>query len=183
MTKLVIEAYYPTVPPTEFRDWPRWMTEELQRIDLALNKDPILVALIGTGTIGIDSVPTSLILGIGDTPKFEYPDGTWNTVTGEWEVSGAGIYLLNANAVVDAFGSGNKNYTATLTCEVNGVERLKTQDSSQDDFPLGMALASPLLLETGDLCTVVLTTEHEQFSGSTTYNYQASYLRITVPWR
>ena len=177
MTKPLSVAYEPTSPPIEFQDWHRWIDDELHRIRNDLQAPPIALAIEGSGTIGVDDVPTTITLAIGDLPVFDVPGGSWNTLTGEYTVTLSGLYSATVQAFVDAFGTGNKNYQCSLQVFVNENPRSLQTAGGADDVPLAISITAPLILFAGDILRVELTTLHEQFTGSTGYSYSMSILR------
>lgn len=177
MAKVLPQTYEPTVPPIEFVGWHRWIDDELHRIQFALASNPVLMTVSGSDTIGIDTVPTTVTLGIGDSPLLDVPEGSWDPATGEWSVSLAGLYSVTVQAFIAAFGPGNKTYQATIEVFVNDISRAIQITGGADDVPLALNLNASLLLLSEDLVRVDMTTLHEQFTGSSNYQYSISYLR------
>lgn len=178
--KVVQQPYNPTNPPDEFQDWPRWLMEELFRIAGALRSDPVVMAVDDTDTITIGTLPTTVILGIGDASVIDIPSGAWDPVTGIWTCPLDGIYQVTAQVYIPAFGSGNKTYFGSI--EVNELapnpKRIAVSfDGGADDVPLGITLAEPNLILAGTTIQATLTAEHEQFTGTVNYIAAFSYLR------
>jgi hypothetical protein len=153
------------------------MDEELNRIRDALLANPVIVAIEGSGTIGIDTTPTTVRLGIGDTPEIDVPGGAWDSTLGDWTVSLSGIYTFAVQAFIAAFGPGNKSYQATLEVFVNSISRGVQITGGADDVPLALNLSKSTGLIAGDVVYVELTTLHEQFTGSSDYSYSMSAIR------
>ncbi len=169
--------YYPTSPPDEFDDWPRWMDDELRRISEALKVNPPLVAINGTTTVAVDTTPTFTTLGLGDTPILDVPGGGWDVGLAQWTAPEAGIYIVSAGASVSAYGSGNKDYGAALVLFKNSLEILRRGYGGADNIPLGLALNGPIRMQQGDVLLLRMEIEHEQFTGNSTVNYNFSYLK------
>ena len=177
MAKQLPQTYEPTVPPIEFEGWHRWIDDELHRIQFALASNPVVMTVSGSGTIGIDTTPTTITLGIGDSPLLDVPEGSWDPATGEWSCSLAGLYSIQCQAFIDAFGPGNKTYQATLEVFVNDISRSIQISGGADDVPLALNLNASLLLLSEDLVRIEMTTLHEQFTGTSDYVYSLSYIR------
>lgn len=178
MARVNPENYIPTVPPIEFPGWHRWIDGELQRISKALQADPVIFAIDNSGlTIGIDTTPTTVILGINDTPIIDFPGGAWDPVTGEYTVAQSGLYSSTAQCFIAAFGPGNKTYQANIEVFVNNVLRAVQITGGADDVPLSVNISATLILEVEDVVRMELTTLHEQFTGSSTYAYNIGYQR------
>ncbi len=172
------EVYHPTSPPIEFPDWHRWIDGELSRIALSLAANPIIMTVANGGLpIGIDTTPTTVIIGINDAALFDFPGGAWDPATAEYTVGQGGLYTVQCQVFLDAFGPGNKSYHATLEVFVNNITRAVQLTGGADDVPLAVNLNNMLILEVEDLVRVELTVVHEQFTGATTYSYSLSYLR------
>ena len=177
MPKQLPQTYEPTNPPNRFEDWHRWIDDELNRIRGALASNPVVMTVPGTGTIGIDTTPTTITLGIGDDPVLDVPQGSWNSITGEWTCSLGGLYTIAAQCFIAAFGPGNKTYQGTLEVFVNDISRSIQISGGADDVPLALNLNASLALIGKDIVRVELTTLHDQFTGTSGYQYQLSYLR------
>ena len=171
------EPYEPTNPPIKFEDWPRWIDDELHRIRDALQANPVIMAVEGGDVIIIDTVPTTVRLGIGDVTQIDIPQGSWDPALAEYSVSLGGIYSINVQAFISAFGPGNKAYQATLELFVNGQSRSSVVDGGSDDVPLALNLNTMELLLNSDVIYVELTTLHEQFTGVSDYVYAMNLLR------
>lgn len=177
MAKDVPVPYEPTNPPNEFRDWHRWIDEELHRIQFALAANPIIMAVEGGGTIGIDTTPTTVRLGLGDDPEIDVPSGSWDPILAEYSASLGGLYDVGVQAFIQAFGPGNKSYQATLEVFVNGLTRGVQIQGGADDVPLALNFNKPLVLLSQDVVYVEMTTVHEQFTGSSDYVYSMNFIR------
>lgn len=177
MPKRLPEPYRPTTPPNDFKDWPRWITDELWRLTAAIESNPVMIDITGSGTINIDDVPNTVVLGIGDDPLFDYPGGAWDSATGTFTASLSGIYNIACQATIQAFGSGNKSYYGQLQCNVNGAPRVSNFDGGADDVPLGLSLSSNIILVVGDSVTMEISAVHEQFTGVSDYDYRLGYQR------
>lgn len=171
------QPYEPTNPPVSFEDWPRWIDDELHRIRDALIANPVIMAVEGGGTIGIAVTPTTVRLGIGDSPAIDFPQGSWDPTLGEYLVSLGGIYAIGVQAFIEAFGPGNKSYQATLEVFVNSVSRAVQISGGADDVPLALNLSTTLALLSEDVIYVEMTTIHEQFTGTSDYVYSMNFLR------
>lgn len=180
MPKALPQTYEPTTPPIRFEDWPRWIDAELHRVQQAITSQPVVMTVSGSGTIDIDTVPSIVILGIGDDAILDVPEGSWDPVTGNWICSLGGLYGITLQCFIAAFGPGNKSYFATLEIFVNDVTRAVQLVGGADDVPLGLSLSTSLALVGKDIVRVELTTVHEQFTGSSTYNYSMSFLRNAI---
>ena len=178
MPKVVPVTYEPTNPPIEFDGWHRWIDDELHRIQDALRANPVIMAVEGGGTIGIDTTPTTIRLGIGDTANIDVPSGSWDPILGEYSIALAGIYQVSCQAFIEAFGPGNKTYTATLELFVNGLSRSIQISGGADDVPLALNLNTTELLLNADVLYVELTTLHDQFTGVSDYVYTMNFLRV-----
>lgn len=178
MAKVVPVTYEPTEPPTKFLDWHWWITDELHRIKQAMAANPVVQSVSGTGTIGIDDVPTTVRLGIGDVPLIDVPDGSWNSTLGEYTAPLGGLYSITAQAFLAAFGAGNKNYFGKLELFINDQSRAVAFQGGGDDVPLTVSLIETFLILAADVIHLELTTEHEQFTGSTDYNFGLSIIRL-----
>ena len=177
MAKALPQTYEPTNPPTEFKDWHRWIDDELNRIRNAIAANPVIMAVTGGDTIPIDTVPSTVTLGIGDSPSVDVPEGSWDPITGFYTVSLAGLYTVTVQAFIAAFGPGNKTYQANLEVFVNDVSRSVQISGGADDVPLALNLNATLVLLSEDVLRVDLTTLHEQFTGSSDYVYSMSIHR------
>ena len=178
MARTLPEEYKPTTPPIEFPNWHRWIDEELNRIALALTASPTIFSIENSGLpIGIDTVPTTVVIGIDDTPQIDFPGGAWDSVTGEYTVAQSGIYSIDCRVFIESFGPGNKTYIATLEIFRNNILLALAATGGADDVPLAAGINRSEILEVGDVMRVDLTTLHEQFTGATTYGYSLSYLR------
>ena len=117
--KALPQVYEPTTPPVAFQDWHRWIDDELNRIRNSLQANPVIMTVGGNGTIGIDILPTTIRLGIGDSPVIDAPSGSWDPALAEYSVSLGGLYEIQCQTFISAFGPGNKSYQATLEVFVN----------------------------------------------------------------
>jgi len=181
MAKRPVEPYKPTIPPLQFEEWPRWIDGELHRIEQSLASNPVVMAINGSGVIAIDNTLTTITLAIGDAASIDSPEGNWNPATGEWTVALDGLYAINCNVAIAAFGSGNKTYFGTLELFRDNVAVAPSQiDGGADDVPLGISLAFPIILRAGEVLRMELATLHEQFSGNSAYDYSFSYLRSAI---
>ena len=180
MPKIVQQPYYHTNPPDNMEDWPRWLDDELRRIEEALKADPVILAVSDSGSMGIDILPTTQILGLTDTPLLDIPSGSWDPITAVWTCPLDGIYSVSAQVFIDPFGPGNKAYFASIECnELLPTPQLLAVsfDGGDDDVPLGIALSLPLLILAGTDIQMSLIVQHEQFTGTIDYNATFSYLR------
>ena len=180
MAKVVQQRYYHTNPPDDMKDWPRWLDDELRRIEESLKADPVILAVDDADTIDIDIIPNTVILGINDNPTIDIPSGSWDPVTGIWTCPLDGIYDFTAQVFIEAFGAGNKDYFASI--EVNELTPTPqllavSFDGGGDDVPLGIALAKPILILAETTIQWSLTAEHEQFTGTVNYTATFSCLR------
>lgn len=177
MPKALPQVYEPTTPPLDFEDWHRWIDDELNRIRNSLQANPVIMTVTGTGTIDIDTVPTTIRLGIGDSPVLDAPSGSWDPLLGVYTTSLGGLYEIACQCFIAAFGPGNKSYQATLEVFVNGITRGVQITGGADDVPLALNFSNKVGLLGLDEVYIELTTLHEQFTGSSTYFYNLSILR------
>ena len=171
------EVYVPGVPPEDFKDWPRWLDDELNRIRQALEANPVYLVVAGTGNIAISPTPNTIILGIGDTPTFEFPGGEWDSATAIWTCPQEGVYQANASVTIQPFGTGNKTYAATLEVFIDGILRGSVTSGGLDDIQLTVTFAVPRPVLLGENVQLKLTTQHAQFTGNSNYDWSFSMLR------
>jgi hypothetical protein len=179
MAKPLPQDYVPSNPPTKFESWHRWIVDELTRISIRFQDNPVLVTLRQFDqTVQISPVLTAIRLGVGAIPDVDSPGGDYDPVTGIWTCPLNGIYLVTASVEIDPFGTGNKAYQAEIVFFKNGIETYRSTDSAVDDVPLSVNLNSPALFTAGDEIHLDLVTIHSQFTGPTLYDYTFSAVRL-----
>lgn len=180
MARRLPDRYYPTVPPLEFQGWPRWIDDELHRLEIALNGNPVLMGLANTGLIDINPPPAVFQrLGVGVIAEPEYPLGSWDPVVAEWVCPQDGTYIITAKATIEPFGSGNKSYYAQINTYIAGVLEDESIASSVDDVPLTVNTNINVLLRSPQIVYFDVAAVHEQFSGTSDYAMKLSILRIS----
>ncbi len=179
MTKLLNNDYVNTTPPVDFKDWPRWLDNELYLIRNAFQVNPVMVAVRGSDTLDISPVLAVKNLGIGKAPLLDYPEGSWDETTQLWTCQQAGIYVCNANCDINPFGSGNKTYQAQLSLYIDGAFDSKQSDGGSDDVPLGVTFSQPVALIQGQTVRMELGALHAQFTGPVNFNYAFSFMRAS----
>lgn len=179
MGKPLPQDYTPSNPPTNFKNWHRWIVEELHRIGIKFRDNPVLVTVRTTGqSIDISPVFTLEPLGVGVEPLVDFPGGNYDDLTGIWTCPLNGIYLITAAVEIAPFGTGNKSYQADLIIYKDGIEAGRAVDTAVDDVPLSVNLNAPVVFADGDEIRLDVGTIHAQFTGTTTYNYSFSAVRL-----
>lgn len=178
MGKFLPVKYSPTTPPIEFKDWHRWIDDELRRIENAIRSQNTLFAVEGDSIIDIAPIINTVVMGIGDAPSVDFPGGNWNSATGEWTCPETAIYNINASAVIEPFGTGNKTYFARIDLLVNDINEGSVTDGGLDDIELGVAATKPLAMSKGDVLKLTLSVLHEQFTGTSIYSYSYSVIKV-----
>lgn len=180
MPKKVPVDYHPSNPPLQFADWHRWISDELFRIAASLQQNPVTLAIEGTGIAPISGVIEYVTIGVGDDALIDDPSGSWDPVTAVWTCPLSGMYSVNVQVTVDAFGSGNKTYYGSVQVQqISPVVDVRAEalDGGDDDVPLSISLGRPLILLTGDQFNFQFGAVHTQFSGDVTFSYAISIVR------
>lgn len=181
MAKILPSDYRPSNPPIKFASWHRWIVEELNRIARRLIDNPVILALGQTGApVDISPVLNSIVLGIGSIPSPEFPEGSYDPLTGVWTCPLNGIYSMTSTVAVDPFGTGNKAWEAVIVIYRNGVRAFEAGGSGIDDVRLFINMGVPLIFTAGDTIRLELETIHDQFTGSTTYDYRMGLTRLSA---
>ena len=168
MGKQAAEKYYPGTIPDTLPALIAFLYDELYRISAALAAFPVgvNVAQVAVG-VPVTTIPTEFRLFEGAAADLDLPGGGWDSVTGEWTVPLNGIFQINANCVVDAFGAGNKDYAATLRLYVNDVATWQNSDVGDDAYNLSCTLAISGVLKHLDVLRWSIELVHDQFVGVT----------------
>ena len=160
--------YYPGPVPTAPEAMTEYLANELYQISLALRPDPTYMQVQQTGDFTIGPTENWQTLCIGESPAFATPASSWNAATGEWTIGETGLYELNANLFVSAFGLGNKDYYLGLRPVFDGVPGLERLASGDDAFPLSVEINQLLPLDSGEVLRMEGTAVHENQTGTIT---------------
>ena len=175
MAKRNPDRYVPGNLPNTTEGLIQFLYDELPRISAAINRLPAGVSVKEVAAaIPITTIPTEFRLFEGETPNYDLPGGGWDITLGEWTIPATGLYQLNGNAIVDPFGSGNKDYAATLTLYENDISIFENSAVGDDAFPLAVSMALSGRLQREDVIRMALTVVHDQFVGNTTYTASMS---------
>lgn len=113
MSKDFYEPYHPAPVPYDPREIPRYLDDELHRLsDLVERKSvPALFGVEGTAlAIPIDNISAWNQMFVGTSEVLDVPDGSWDSVAGEYTVPYDGVYsiILELNFInVGTQGGGN----------------------------------------------------------------------------
>ena len=94
------------------------------------------------------------------------PGGGWDSALGEWTCGVNGLYQINANVVVGAFGSGQFDYGATLRLYANNVVLFVNSDAGQDDFDLSCSMSVSSFIERETVLRWTIGLAHQQQTGT-----------------
>ena len=171
MSKTPPERYVPGNIPDSVDGLIQFLYDELPRISAAMLALPVGVSVNEQGvTIPVTTVPTEFRLFEGAAPIYDLPGGGWNSTLGEWTVLSTGLYQINANAIIQPFGAGNKDYAAEIKLYINDVETFANAAVGDDAFRLSCSLAISGRLQREGVIRLTLTVVHDQFVGNTTYD-------------
>ncbi len=167
MSKRPSERYVPGNIPDTLPGLVQFLYDELPRISQALNEFPVgLNVNQSEPAVPIGTVAVEFRLFEGATPTLDLPGGGWNSVTGEWTVPVSGLYQINANVLIGAFGAGQFDYGGTLRFYVNDVVIFLNSDAGQDDFDLSCSLAISGFLLRDDVVRWTIALQHQQQTGT-----------------
>lgn len=169
MVKRVTDKYVPSQIPETLPGLVQFFYDELPRIAAAINEAPSAVNVNqSVAGVPITTVPTEFRLFEGELPKNDLPGGGWDSVAGEWTILVSGFYQVNLVANITPFGSGNKDYAASLNLYKNNGLLFTTGNVGDDAFDLGTAMAMSIDLLREDVIRTTITLVHDQFVGNTT---------------
>lgn len=167
MSKTPTERYLPGILPNTAEGLIQFFYDELPRIATALNAFPVgLNVEQAEAAVPIGTTPVEFRLFEGATPSLDLPGGGWNAVTGEWTVPLSGIYQLNANVVIGAFGAGQFDYGATLRVYADDVVFFLNSDAGQDDFDLSCVLPISAFVARDTVLRWTIGIGHQQQTGT-----------------
>lgn len=181
MPKILPYDYKPSTPPGNFKQWPRWITEELYRISRRLVDNPVLLSVVEpTGVVDVSPVLEGKQVMVGIDATIDHPAGNWSASLGRWICPLDGVYSTSATARVEPFGTGNKAWEAYIRIYVGGVLQFEQGGSGVDDVPLFVNFNIPVIFEAGQEITFELWTIHAQFTGTTGYEFRAGLTRLSA---
>ena len=161
------EKYVPADIPDTLPGLVQFLYDELPRISQALNEFPVgLNVAQSEPAVPIGTVEVQFRLFEGATPSFDIPGGGWDSVLGEWTAPVSGLYQINANVIIGAFGSGQFDYGATLRLFINDVESFLNSDAGQDDFDLSCGMPISTFLQRESVLRFTIGLQHQQQSGT-----------------
>ena len=161
------ERYVPGDIPDSLPGLIQFLYDELPRISQALNEFPVGLNMSqALAAIPIDTVAVEERLFINEPFDLDLPGGGWDQVLGEWTVPVTGLYQVNSNVVIGAFGAGQFDYGATLRLYVNDVVRWQNADAGQDDFDLSCSLSISGFLIREDVLRWTIALQHQQQTGT-----------------
>jgi hypothetical protein len=182
MTRSIPVPYYPYPIPTDINDIPRYLYEELQRIQIALVEQPTAFAIEDSADYTVTTILTwERLFDDGViVPSWDVPGGSFDNTTGEWTCPQSGLYDINAQMTVQPYGAGNKTYYAGLRLyrlRDQTVEYREATDGGDDAIPLGVTLNGLVPLLQGDVLALDAAVVHDQFVGVATVNVGWQILR------
>ena len=184
MPRSIPVPYYPYPIPTNLEDIPRYLYEELQRIQVALLAQPVAFAINDTEAFNVTTAVTwERLFDDGVVvPVWSVPGGEFDNTTGTWTCPQSGLYDISIHMEVSPFGAGNKVYYAGLRLNVvqDGVpDTVESTDGGDDSIPLGVTLTGLIALLYGDTLSVDATVVHDQFVGTSDINVGWQIMRMS----
>ena len=167
MAKQPSERYRPGNIPETLPGLIQFLYDEFPRIAQALNEFPVGVNVTGTEpAVPIGTTPVEFRLFEGQPFELDLPGGGWDEALGEFTIPVSGLYQINANVVIGAFGAGQFDYGALLRLYVNNVVRWSNSAAGQDDFSLSCSLAISGFLTREDILRWTVELTHQQQTGT-----------------
>jgi len=182
MSRDLQRPYAPFPVPNDPKELPRYIAAELDRIRQALIAQPVALSVEESDSITVTTTVNWSDLFIGSTPTWDVPGGNFEPSTGIWTNPQYGLYHAVLSLEVKPFGSGNKEYYASIAIDYEsptGPERIESSDGGSDIVPLGVTLTGQMPIIFGSPVKCQVTIVHEQFVGIAAYTARLQLLRVS----